>query len=93
MIGATTTAVMIGATTAMTTAMTIMIGIGKTTLGGRQSRNQPTNNTVKLAAKHNYEDAYSKVLQGPCPTHPNSSHTMGNCRGQKSIYHSNAHKR
>jgi hypothetical protein len=43
--------------------------------------------------KRNYGDAYSKVLQGPCPAHPNSGHTIGNCRGLKSIYRSDARKR
>jgi hypothetical protein len=84
---------MIGATTAVTAATTIVIDISRMTLGGRQSRNRPTNNTIKTAAKHNYEDAYSKVLQGPYPAHLDFSHTMGNCRGLKSIYHSDAHKR
>jgi hypothetical protein len=50
-------------------------------------------NAVKLAPKRNYEDAYSKVLQGPCPAHPDSGHTMGDCRGLKSIYRSDARKR
>jgi hypothetical protein len=43
--------------------------------------------------KRNYEDAYSKVLQGPYLAHLGSGHTMGDCRGLKSIYRSNAHKR
>jgi hypothetical protein len=50
-------------------------------------------NTVKPAPKHNYEDAYSKVLQGPFLAHLDSGHTMGNCRGLKSIYRSDARKR
>jgi hypothetical protein len=52
-----------------------------------------TINTVKLGAKRDYEDAYSKVLQGPYPAHPDFSHTMGNCRGLKSIYRSDPRKR
>jgi hypothetical protein len=43
--------------------------------------------------KCNYGDAYSKVLQGPCPVHSNSGHIIGNCRGPKSIYRSDTHKR
>jgi hypothetical protein len=50
-------------------------------------------NVVKPAPKRNYEDAYSKVLQGPCPAHPNFGYTMGYCKGLKSIYHSDARKR
>jgi hypothetical protein len=50
-------------------------------------------NAVKPAPKHNYEDGYSKVLQGPCPAHPDSGYTIGDCRGLKSIYRSDAHKR
>jgi hypothetical protein len=50
-------------------------------------------NAVKLAPECNYEDAYSKVLQGPCLAHSDSGHTMGDCRGLKSIYRSDAHKR
>jgi hypothetical protein len=52
-----------------------------------------TVNAIKLAPKCNYEDAYSKVLQGPCPAHLDSGHTMGDCRGLKSIYCSDARKR
>jgi hypothetical protein len=43
--------------------------------------------------KLNYEDAYSKVLKGPYLAHLNSDHIMGNCRGLKSIYRSDARKR
>jgi hypothetical protein len=50
-------------------------------------------NAVKPASKRNYEDTYSKVLKGPYPAHPDSGHTMGDCRGLKSIYRSDAHKR
>jgi hypothetical protein len=50
-------------------------------------------NAVKPEPKCNYEDAYSKVLQGPCLAHLDSSHTIGDCRGLKSIYCSDAHKR
>jgi hypothetical protein len=50
-------------------------------------------NAVKPAPKRNYEDAYSKVLQDPCLAHPDSGHTMGDCRGLKSIYRSDARKR
>jgi hypothetical protein len=63
---------------------------------GRQSHNRPADNVVnavKPGAKRNYEDAYSKVFQGPCPAHPGSSHIMGNCRGLKSIYRLDARKR
>jgi hypothetical protein len=63
---------------------------------GRQSHNRPADNavnTVKPGAKRNYEDAYSKVLQGPYPAHPGSGHTMGDYKGLKSIYRSNARKR
>jgi hypothetical protein len=43
MIGTTTTTAMFGAMTTATTTMTIMIGIGKTTLGGdRAATNQLT---------------------------------------------------
>jgi hypothetical protein len=50
-------------------------------------------NVVKPAPKRNYEDAYSKVLQGPCPAHPDFGHIMGDCKGMKSIYRSDARKR
>jgi hypothetical protein len=89
------TATMISATTIATIAMTIVIGIGTMTLGGG-SRNRPVDNTVnavKPAPKRNYEDAYSKVLQGPCLAHSNSGHTMGDCKGLKSIYLSDRRKR
>jgi hypothetical protein len=52
-----------------------------------------TINAVKPGAKRDYEDAYSKVLQGPCLAHSNFSYMMGNCRGLKSIYRSDPRKR
>jgi hypothetical protein len=50
-------------------------------------------NTVKPGGKHDYEDTYSKVLQGPCLAHLDLSHTMGDCRGLMSIYREDPHKR
>jgi hypothetical protein len=52
-----------------------------------------TINAIKPGAKRDYEDAYSKVLQGPYLAHSDSDHTMGDCRGLKSIYRSNPRKR
>jgi hypothetical protein len=52
-----------------------------------------TINAIKPRAKCDYEDIYSKVLQGPCPTHPDSDHTMGNSKGLTSIYRSDPRKR
>lgn len=52
-----------------------------------------TINAVKPGAKRDYDDAYSKVLQGPCPAHPHSDHMMGNCKGLRSIYRSDPRKR
>jgi hypothetical protein len=51
-----TTTAMIGAMTTVTAATTIMIGVSRNRLADNAI------NAVKPAPKHNYEDAYSKVL-------------------------------
>jgi hypothetical protein len=52
----------------------------------RGQRDDNTVNNVRSGGKRNYDDAYAKTLQGPCPAHPRASHTMGQCNGFRSIF-------
>jgi hypothetical protein len=48
---------------------------------------------MKLGAKHDYDGTYTKILSGPCSAHSDVYHTMGDRKGLKSIFHSDARKR
>ena len=39
------------------------------------------NNIEQPHAKHNFNAAYEKLLDGLCPIHKNSKHTMWQCYG------------
>jgi hypothetical protein len=48
---------------------------------------------MKLGAKHDYDGTCAKILSGPCSAHSDIDHTMGDYKGIKSIFRSDARKR
>ena len=51
---------------------------------GQYRRHQPDHIIAavdKPHAKHNNNEQYKKILEGPCPLHKNSKHKMKDCLG------------
>lgn len=88
MIGATNESMTIGGatTTATTEEMTSGLTGGNVRRRNCSRRGDNSVNSVKVGAKRDISGAYAKLLGGPCPTHPDANHTMGDCRGLKSHF-------
>ena len=51
------------------------------------------NNVEQPRAKRNFNAAYEKLLDGPCPIHKDSKHTMRQCYSMAKAFRDKEHKR
>ena len=78
-LAAATTAPTIDATMSAATMTTVTIKTGTVISQKDPSLVKIVTAINEPRAKHNYDEQYKKILDGPCPLHKNAKHKMKDC--------------